>query len=338
MIAVNKNLSNLNMYDITAFMFNDGKTLSTATANAKIGRFSSATFTEAGLGTYEAVSSRTWYCYGVTNGVQTEICKITYYIYATYYWNAQLNVNNVVVSTSSTGSRRSYDPLNMSFSFVNGILNVTLEGVSAYSITANTYDYIYFTKTINNCADLIIFDDQQNYFITNQDGLSLLKKINTEIYNGNTTLSAMFTSYSTFSTNLNSAKTYMQTNNKATIAETSATFYSVDRPAMKYKYDKTNRNVILYTKRPMKITPSIVHNGTDTFYLVHIPKNLNSDSIFTGFLNSSTNLSVNQFIVAAFKIGVPSDNTADIKIDYINRIDTIDELNIKLKLSNIIKQ
>lgn len=333
MIAVNKNLSNLNMYDITAFMFNDGKTLSTATANAKIGRFSSATFIDYAI-------SYNLYCYGVINGVQSELFRITYSTYNTYYYGSTLTINGVAVAGAGTTTKTTSSKYwTNSLSYVNGVIGIYSEIFGGYTLPiGDHYDYIFFNRTLDNCADLIIFDDQQNYFITNQDGLSLLKKINTEIYNGNTTLSAMFTSYSTFSTNLNSAKTYMQTNNKATTAETSATFYSVDRPAMKYKYDKTNRNVILYTKRPMTITPSIVHNGTDTLYLVHIPKNLNSDSIFTGFLNSSTNLSVNQFLVASFKIGVPSDNTADIKIDYINRIDTIDELNIKLKLSNIIKQ
>lgn len=333
MIAVNKNLANLNMYDITAFMFNDGKTLSTATSGAKIGRFSSATFIDYSVGYILN-------CYGVINGVQSELFRITYSTYATYYYSSSLTINGIVVAGANTNTKTSSSKYwTNSLSYINGVIGIYSEIFGGYTLpVGDQYDYIYFNRTLDNCADLIIFDDQQNYFITNQDGLSLLKKINTEIYNGNTTLSAMFTSYSTFSTNLNSAKTYMQTNNKATTAETSATFYSVDRPAMKYKYDKTNRNVILYTKRPMSITPSITHNGTDTFYLVHIPKNLNSDSIFTGFLNSSTNLSVNQFLVASFKIGLPTDDTADIKIDYINRIDTIDELNIKLKLSNIIKQ
>lgn len=334
MIAVNKNLANLNMYDITAFMFNDGKTLSSITTTSKVTRFSSGTYTTEKQWTNDdsGYTAKNMYIYGVKNNVSTLIASLLFYRHSTYYFAFNLVVSGVTIYTSSTTNW--YDVASYSFSYINNILKVNGASVAVSS----DYDYIYFTKTLNNCADLIIFDDQQNYFITNQDGLSLLKKINTEIYNGDTTLSAMFTSYSTFSTNLNSAKTYMQTNNKATTDETSATFYSVDRPAMKYKYDKTNRNVILYTKRPMTITPSITHNGTDTFYLVHIPKNLNSDIIFTSFLNSSTNLSVNQFLVASFKIGLPTDDTADIKIDYINRIDTIDELNIKLKLSNIIKQ
>lgn len=333
MIAVNKNLANLNMYDITAFMFNDGKTLSSVLPkNTNTIRFSSAVYTMPS-------TPITFQCFGVISGTSYEIFNLSYVTYPysdTYGHRATFYINGIVTGSlpgaywgSSQNISILYKENKMYFSFGGG----------SYSLDISIdYDCVYFTQDLTSCTDLIIFDDQQNYFITNQDGLSLLKKINTEIYNGNTTLSAMFTSYSTFSTNLNSAKTYMQTNNKATIAETSATFYSVDRPAMKYKYDKTNRNVILYTKRPMTITPSITHNGTDTFYLVHIPKNLNSDSIFTSFLNSSTNLSVNQFLVASFKIGLPTDDTADIKIDYINRIDTIDELNIKLKLSNIIKQ
>ena len=94
----------------------------------------------------------------------------------------------------------------------------------------------------------------------------------------------------------------------------------------------------IYSKKPITITPTLIPELNEQFYLISVSKNMLDDNILTDFYNPTLNQTVKQFVFSVFKIGDRNDDTADIKLDYINRIDTIDELNIKLKLSNIIKQ
>lgn len=338
MIAVNKNLSNLNMYDTLAIMFNDGRNLYSVGANTKIGRFSTAYFTEfhSSNNNISGYTSLRRYCYGVKNDVTTLIFTQRYYNENTYYWSGIVDVNGGASHTFSGSLTSWYNDLGFSYRYTRDIMSVTM-GSDTFTFNVNDYDYIYFTFSLNNCTDLIIFDESQNYFITNQFGVSLLNKINKELYNSNSSVSSLLTNYISFTTNLTNIKSYMLTNNMITVDENNAPFHSLVKPAIKYKFDKTNRMVKFYSRRPITVSPSFTHNGTDELYIVHIPKSLNSDSILTQFLNTTTNLPVNQFIVSKFKIGTPSNSDGcDIIIDYINRIDTIDEININVKLSNII--
>lgn len=336
MISFNKTLADINMYDNLSFMFNDGRTSSTANANTKIGRFSSASYTEpaAGGGDYGVdIASRYFICYGVKNGAVTELIKVLYYRQATYYWAPKIYVNGIA---GPTGSFKSwYEPHTYTVNFFNNKITINLSNGSS-TVSSLGYDYVYFTGTLTSCTDLIIFDEDQNYFITNQDGISLLGKMNKELYNSNTNVSNLLTSYSGFLTSLTSVKSYMLTNDKITDAENNAPFYKLVKPAIKYLFDKTNRRVKMYSNRPITITPTLVHNGTDTLYMIHIPKNLNDDGILTSFYNPTTQTNIKQFIINQFKIGTIGDETADINIDYINRVDTIDELNYYIKLPNTI--
>lgn len=334
MISFNKTLADINMYDNLSFMFNDGRTSSTVNANTKIGRFSSANANENYVQSSNDYPSLTWYCYGVNNGVTTEIFRMVYTSYATYYWHANLVVNGSTLITF--GGTNWYYNLSFTLKFMNGLLIVTSPQGGTYTLSNLNYDYIYFSKQLTNCTDLIIFDEDQNYFITNQDGISLLGKMNKELYNNNTNVANLLTSYSGFLTSLTSVKSYMMTNNKITDAENNAPFYKLVKPAIKYLFDKTNRRVKMYSNRPITITPTLVHNGTDTLYMIHIPKNLNDDGILTSFYNPTTQTNIKQFIINQFKIGTIGDETADINIDYINRVDTIDELNYYIKLPNTI--
>lgn len=336
MISFNKTLADINMYDNLSFMFNDGRSSSTANANTKVTRFSSAVYTEVwGYDHPKYTSSRWRYCYGVKDGVAKELFCIKYEMFSSNDWRGVLYVNGSVVYTF--GHRTWYYDLTYTLKFIYGSLIITSAEGGSYTFSATGYDYIYFSNiTLTNCKDLIIFDEDQNYFITNQDGISLLGKMNKELYNNNTNVSNLLTSYSSFLTSLTSVKSYMMTNNKITDVENNAPFYKLDKPAIKYIFDKTNRRVKMYSNRPITITPGLVHNGTDTLYMIHIPKNLNDDGILTSFYNPNTQTNIKQFIINQFKIGPTGDETADIKLDYINRVDTIDELNYYIKLPNTI--
>ena len=331
MISFNKTLSDINMYDNLSFMFNDGRTSSTANVNTKIGRFSSGSYTTEKMWTNadEGYPARNMSIYGVSNDTTTLIAQLSFFRYSTYYFRFNLIVGGSIKYTAS--STYWYDIAYYNLAYNNNILTV-----DGYSFNISDYDYIYFTKPLTSCTDLIIFDEDQNYFITNQDGISLLGKMNKELYNNNTNVSNLLTSYSGFLTSLTSVKSYMMTNNKITDAENNAPFYKLVKPAIKYLFDKTNRRVKMYSNRPITITPTLVHNGTDTLYMIHIPKNLNDDGILTSFYNPTTQTNIKQFIINQFKIGTIGDETADINIDYINRVDTIDELNYYIKLPNTI--
>ena len=109
-------------------------------------------------------------------------------------------------------------------------------------------------------------------------------------------------------------------------------FIRLDKPSISYKYN--NGIISFFNKKPIKLEESLITNSNDDYYLIHIQRNLDNDTYLNTFLKGTD--IINQITYTKFKIGLPTDETADIKIDYINRIDMIDALNINIKVSNII--
>lgn len=89
-----------------------------------------------------------------------------------------------------------------------------------------------------------------------------------------------------------------------------------------------NTGIMTYNN-PITITPSLINPDLQPHYMIMMKK------ILTPFTTSNgTIVYLPSYI--RLKVGDKNDITADIKLDYINRIDTIDGLNIVVKLPNTI--
>lgn len=108
---------------------------------------------------------------------------------------------------------------------------------------------------------------------------------------------------------------------------TDCKIYSTDFDYMNTVINE-NTGVMTYNS-PIAITPTLVNPNLNPYYMIIMKKKLTP-------YTTSNNTVVNLPQYLKLKIGGKNDSTADIKLDYINRIDTIDALKISIKHSNII--
>jgi len=127
---------------------------------------------------------------------------------------------------------------------------------------------------------------------------------------------------------------------KGIISETlynNAKIYHIN--AEKSKIISQNEDIINFNfSEPMKITPTLIgDDNSNELYFIQDNQFILSDydSVITTVYNEDLNKKVDQIIIDVFKIN--SDDTADIKLDYINKIDMIDKINFNIKQLNIIK-
>ena len=246
--------------------------------------------------------------------------------------------------------------IDMFVSFANMIKKcayVKIDDISYKTIypTKTPHDILYVTKTIAaqndvECEQKIIEEIRQSFKVDVKNLISHfhlhIQKTtqNNELVlcvDKNNTTIGTFGKIDKFVNDLSVIKTKMYNFNLIDDDENNSIIYDLDID-VRYKADYNNRVLNIYSKKPITITPTLIPELNEQFYLISVSKNMLDDNILTDFYNPTLNQTVKQFVFSVFKIGDRNDDTADIKLDYINRIDTIDELNIKLKLSNIIKQ
>ena len=330
MISFNKTLADINMYDNLSFMFNDGVDTGPFN-NSKVIQYSNM-----------SVKPDDGSCiYGVKNNVNTVLGVFNNsnsYSSSVWYNTGRLSITKTGETISHTAVTAGINTATYTSSLINGILKFSIGGKSL-SLDVSEYDCVYFNSLtwMSNVKDVVLYNGvYQSYYIINQHGKSLLDKINKELYNDNANFKALFNSFKQLDSVLSSVKNYMYSNSLITDDEMESIFYKLNSPNIRVIKDKNTRSIKLISTTPFTLTPQLVHNGTDSLYLIHITKNFDADSPLTNFYNYNINKNIGQIVYSVFSVGLPNDETADIKLDYINRVDTIDGLNIVVKLPNTI--
>lgn len=329
MISFNKTLADINMYDNLSFMFNDGVDTGPF-MTSKVIQYSNMT----------VQPNDDSYIYGVKNNVNTVLGVFNNSnSYSSVWYNTgSLRITKTGETISYKVQSDGHGIATYTSSLINGILKFSIGGKSL-SLDVSEYDCVYFNSLnwMSNVKDVVLYNGvYQSYYIINQHSKSLLDKINKELYNDNANFKALFNSFKQLDTVLSNVKNYMYSNSLITDDEMESIFYKLNSPNIRVIKDKNTGIIKLISTTPFTLTPQLVHNGTDSLYLIHITKNFDVDSPLTNFYNHNINKSIGQISYSVFSVGLPNDETADIKLDYINRVDTIDGLNITVKLPNTI--
>lgn len=330
MIAVNKNLANLNMYDTTAMMFNDGVEMTTPFMTSKVIQY----------GNMSVQPNDTGCIFGVKNNMNTVlgVFSNSNWYNSVWYNTGSLTISKTGETISKTTFSNGHGVATYTSSLINGILKFSIGG-KTLSLDVSEYDCVFFNDLnyMSDVKDCVLYNGiYQSYYIINQHGKNFLEKINKELYSDNTNIKGMLNSFKQLDLSLSNVKTYMYSNNLITYDESESIFYKLNSPNIRVIKDINARVINLISATPFTLTPPLLHNGTDTLYLVHITKNFDLDSPLIEFYNYNSNKKISQMVYGIFNVGLPTDDTADIKLDYINRIDTIDALKISIKHSNII--
>lgn len=330
MISVNNNLLNVNLLDTMGFMVNSSHTALTPTIESKIVSMFDC---PVNIWTDSSFSSTEAYLNGVNSDGTTErVVRLRHRFDRNNggtsmrsYLELYDKDDNFVYGHANSGSWAGVSEFNVSI--YGG--DIIIQGVNLPF--EKDYEYYSFeTSTpqlfsIGEGKDVSLYEDSQNWFITDSHGLSLLNKVNQELYNENNDLLDTFTTYSEFKNNLESVKSIITT----TTDEDSSKFIRLLNPSI--RYSKYNNIVTVYNKLPITLEESLITDVSKDYYLVNIARNFNEDSCINVFGDKS------QITYTWYSLGDESDtSTADIKLDYINRVDMIDSIKLNIKVSNII--
>jgi len=159
-------------------------------------------------------------------------------------------------------------------------------------------------------------------FICNQSTLSMLESLNTKLYQGNVE------NYSTkFIQDNDIIKESMLQNGDLSEEDNNSIKIYKKNVNLIHEFDSDNCSNKLILPTPLLLDVTYIESD-GPFYLIYlVPKTI---------IREDNSESITHLSYMKFKIGSIDDDTADIKLDYINIIDMIDKLSMNVKLSNII--
>ncbi len=186
-----------------------------------------------------------------------------------------------------------------------------------------------------NGGENMLNTDTNYHNIINESTKIIFDKINAYLFNNVDPALNEILSFNTSST-FEPLKDYCIDNNIISQENfDSSKFYNITTTEQLSSSDFINNTMYNSLTNPITLNPSyLITDDDEQIYFVIIPRNIDSVTTTNKFYNPEQERIIEQISYLALTVGNTDDS--DIKLDYIDKIDIIDELRFGLKQSNII--